>query len=317
MFVLDDGGEVDLDLGNYERFLDIRLHRENNITTGKIYREVIAKERRGDYLGKTVQVVPHITNEIQDWVVSVAKMSVEKDKDGKDLIPDICIIELGGMVSDIESQPFVEAFRQFQFRVGKENFCSVHVSLVPFAGEQKTKPTQNSVRGLCGQGLPPDVIVCRSEQPITNEVRKKIAYFCNVEEPQVICMHNVPSIYRVPGALFEQGLVEYFIKRLHIPIPAVQLAPSITTGKALLNKFSRLSDRNDNANKEVAIALVGKYTKLEDAYASVIKTLKHSCLHLNYRLKLLLIESADLEEETKIQDPIKYHKAWAQLHEAQ
>ena len=315
--MLDDGGEVDLDLGNYERFLDIRLHRENNITTGKIYQDVILRERRGEYLGKTVQVVPHISNAIQDSVQSVAKMSVEKDKDGKDLVPEICIIELGGTIGDIESRPFVEAFRQFQFRVGKENFCSVHVSLVPqVAGEQKTKPTQNSVKDLRGEGLAPDVIVCRSQNPITPEVKQKISYFCHVDPNQVICMHDVPSIYQVPGALMDQGLVEYFIQRLEIPIPPPQLSAN-PSGKILMNKWRRLAERYDNVNKEVAIALVGKYTKLEDAYASVIKSLKHSCLHLNYRLKLLLIEAADLEEETKSKNPIKYYQAWKQLHEAQ
>lgn len=304
---------MDLDLGNYERFLDIRLHRENNITTGKIYSEVIRKERRGEYLGKTVQVVPHISNEIQDVVQKVAHMPVEKDSDGVDIQPELCIIELGGTIGDIESRPFVEAFRQFQFRVGKENFCSVHVSLVPqVAGEQKTKPTQNSVKDLRGEGLAPDVIVCRSENAISAEVKEKISYFCHVEATQVICTPNVPSIYRVPGALLEQGLVEYFVNRLQLKIPV-----NPQSGRNLLSKWRRLADRYDNVNKEVTIALVGKYTKLEDAYASVVKALKHSCLHLNYGLKLLLIEAADLEKETEIKDPKKYHQAWRLLHEAQ
>lgn len=310
---------MDLDLGNYERFLDIRLHRENNITTGKIYKDVIERERKGEYLGKTVQVVPHISNAIQDTVQSVAKLSVEKDEDGKDVAPEICIIELGGTIGDIESRPFVEAFRQFQFRVGQENFCSVHVSLVPqVAGEQKTKPTQNSVKDLRGEGLAPDVIVCRSQNPITPEVKQKISYFCHVDPNQVICTHDVPSIYQVPGSLMEQGLVEYFRRRLNMSIPAPCLSPSPSAGgKNLLNKWRRLAEKYDNVNKEVTIALVGKYTKLEDAYASVVKSLKHSCLHLNHRLKLLLIESGDLEEETKRQNPLKYHEAWKQLHQAQ
>jgi len=172
VFVLDDGGEVDLDLGNYERFLDVTLHRENNITTGKIYQSVIEKERRGDYLGKTVQVVPHITDAIQEWVERVGRISVDGDK-GE---PDICIVELGGTIGDIESMPFVEAFRQLQFRVKKDNFCVVHVSLVPqpgATGEHKTKPTQHSVRELRGYGLIPDMIICRSETPMPLSKKKR------------------------------------------------------------------------------------------------------------------------------------------------
>ena len=180
VFVLDDGGEVDLDLGNYERFLDVTLHRDNNITTGKIYQHVIEKERRGDYLGKTVQVVPHVTDAIQDWVEWVAEIPVV----GDERKPDICVIELGGTIGDIEGMPFVEAFRQFQFRVGHENFCNIHVSLVPHpnsTGEQKTKPTQNSVRELRGLGLSPDLIVCRSQVPIVQTVKSKISNFCHVK----------------------------------------------------------------------------------------------------------------------------------------
>lgn len=313
VFVLDDGGEVDLDLGNYERFLDIRLHRENNITTGKIYSEVIRKERRGEYLGKTVQIVPHITNEIQNVVQTVAHMPVEKDSDGIDINPELCIIELGGTIGDIESRPFAEAFRQFRRRVGNENFCTVLVIPVPTAaGEHKTKPTQNSIRDLRGEGLAPDVIVCRSETPISEKTKGKIMFFGDVDETQVICAPDVPSIYRVPGALHEQGLVEFFVKRLHLRIPV-----NPQSGRNLLSKWRRLADRYDSVNREVTIALVGKYTQLEDAYASVVKALKHSCLHLNYGLKLLLIEAADLEIETKSKDPKKYHQAWRLLHEAQ
>lgn len=167
VFVLDDGGEVDLDLGNYERFLDVTLHRNNNITTGKIYQSVIDKERRGDYLGKTVQVVPHITDAIQDWVTKVSTEPVEND-----IQADVCLIELGGTVGDIEGMPYVEAFRQFQFRVGRDNFCVVHVSLVPepdSTGEQKTKPTQNSVRELRGLGLSPDLVSCLNSKKNSDE----------------------------------------------------------------------------------------------------------------------------------------------------
>uniref|UniRef100_A0A672T0J0 CTP synthase n=1 Tax=Sinocyclocheilus grahami TaxID=75366 RepID=A0A672T0J0_SINGR len=189
VFVLDDGGEVDLDLGNYERFLDIRLTKDNNLTTGKIYQSVINKERRGDYLGKTVQVVPHITDAIQEWVMRQAQVPV--DDDGVE--PQVCVIELGGTVGDIESMPFIEAFRQFQFKVKRENFCNIHVSLVPqpsATGEQKTKPTQNSVRELRGLGLSPDLIMCRCSTPLENSVKEKISMFCHVEPEQVSLDHT-------------------------------------------------------------------------------------------------------------------------------
>uniref|UniRef100_A0A672T2V3 CTP synthase n=1 Tax=Sinocyclocheilus grahami TaxID=75366 RepID=A0A672T2V3_SINGR len=196
VFVLDDGGEVDLDLGNYERFLDIRLTKDNNLTTGKIYQSVINKERRGDYLGKTVQVVPHITDAIQEWVMRQAQVPV--DDDGVE--PQVCVIELGGTVGDIESMPFIEAFRQFQFKVKRENFCNIHVSLVPqpsATGEQKTKPTQNSVRELRGLGLSPDLIMCRCSTPLENSVKEKISMFCHVEPEQVIAYNAVVCFYKV------------------------------------------------------------------------------------------------------------------------
>ncbi|XP_061483195.1 CTP synthase 2 isoform X6 [Rhineura floridana] len=185
VFVLNDGGEVDLDLGNYERFLDINLYKDNNITTGKIYQHVINKERHGDYMGKTVQVVPHITDAVQEWVMNQSKIPVDGDKKE----PQICVIELGGTIGDIEGMPFIEAFRQFQFKAKRENFCNIHVSLVPqpnATGEQKTKPTQNSVRALRGLGLSPDLIVCRSTKPIEMAVKEKISMFCHVEPEQYI-----------------------------------------------------------------------------------------------------------------------------------
>ncbi|KAL3883644.1 hypothetical protein ACJMK2_029886 [Sinanodonta woodiana] len=305
VFVLDDGGEVDLDLGNYERFLDITLHRDNNITTGKIYQHVISKERRGDYLGKTVQVVPHITNAIQEWVERVAKIPV----DGDNSIPNVCIIELGGTIGDIEGMPFVEAFRQFQFRVKKENFCCVHVSLVPqpkSLGEQKTKPTQASVRELRGLGLCPDLIVCRSNTPIVDSVKEKVSLFCHVEPNQVISIHDLTSIYRVPLLLDEQGVTSYLIQRL-------QLEPEISKPKKFMSGWRELADRYDRLLREVTIALVGKYTKLEDSYASVIKALQHSALAVSHRLNLKYIEAADLEIEMLQEDPCRYHEAWHQL----
>jgi len=215
VFVLDDGGEVDLDLGNYERFMQIKLHKDNNITTGKIYQHVISRERRGDYLGKTVQVVPHVTTEIMDWVERVAQIPVN----GSNEKPEVCIIELGGTIGDIEGMPFVEAFRQFQFRVGKENFCNMLVSLVPqpnSTGEQKTKPTQHSVQTLRGSGLSPDLIMCRSKDPLAVDVKEKISNFCHVTPEQVIGVHDVTSIYFVPFILQQQKVPEYLFNRLEI-----------------------------------------------------------------------------------------------------
>uniref|UniRef100_A0A8C6WNK2 CTP synthase n=1 Tax=Neogobius melanostomus TaxID=47308 RepID=A0A8C6WNK2_9GOBI len=294
VFVLDDGGEVDLDLGNYERFLDIRLTKDNNLTTGKIYLSVINKERRGDYLGKTVQVVPHITDAIQECVVRQAKVSV--DDDGVE--PQVCVIELGGTVGDIESMPFIEAFRQFQFKVKRENFCNIHVSLVPqpnATGEQKTKPTQNSVRELRGLGLSPD-LVCR--------VTALLAHSHNPFSI-VICVQDVSSVYRVPLLLEEQGVVSYFCERLYLP---VEMPP-----RKMLSKWKEMADRSDRLLERVCIALVGKYTKLADSYTSVIKALEHSALAINHKLEVTYIDSADLEPATQEEEPVKYHEAWQRL----
>ncbi|KAF4519181.1 hypothetical protein B566_EDAN008244 [Ephemera danica] len=305
VYVLDDGGEVDLDLGNYERFLDITLHRDNNITTGKIYQHVINKERHGDYLGKTVQVVPHITDAVQEWVERVAKQSVSSD----DREPDVCLIELGGTIGDIEGMPFVEAFRQFQFRVKRENFCCVHVSLVPqprSTGEHKTKPTQSSVRELRGLGLSPDLIVCRSEQPIGQSVKEKISNFCHVAAEQVICIHDCSSIYRVPILMESQGVIDFLNDRLDLCI-------DMPRPRKFMQKWRDLADRNDSLHREVNISLVGKYTQLEDSYASVTKALQHSAIAAGFRLKLKYIEACNLEETTKMKDPVLYHEAWQQL----
>ncbi|KAF5910276.1 hypothetical protein HPG69_014508 [Diceros bicornis minor] len=249
VFVLDDGGEVDLDLGNYERFLDIHLTKDNNLTTGKIYQYVINKERKGDYLGKTVQVVPHITDAIQEWVMRQALIPV--DEDG--LEPQVCVIELGGTVGDIESMPFIEAFRQFQFKVKRENFCNIHVSLVP----------------------------------------------------QVICVHDVSSIYRVPLLLEEQGVVDYFLRRLDLPI---ERQP-----RKMLMKWKEMADRYDRLLETCSIALVGKYTKFSDSYASVIKALEHSALAINHKLEIKYIDSTDLEPSTLQEEPVRYHEAWQKL----
>ncbi|XP_059172158.1 CTP synthase 1-like [Physella acuta] len=306
VFVLDDGGEVDLDLGNYERFLDVTLTRDNNITTGKIYEQVIKRERRGDYLGKTVQVVPHITNAIQDWVMRVAELPVDGDKKA-----DVCIIELGGTIGDIESMPFVEAFRQFQFRVKRENICCVHVSLIPepkTTGEQKTKPTQSSVRELRGLGISPDIIVCRSVTPLTDSTKEKISLFCHVDPEQVYCVHDVTSVYRVPLLLQSQNADSFLIQRLQIEIPQLNTKPV-----HIMARWKELADRHDRLLKEVCIVLVGKYTALSDSYTSVIKALQHASLAVNHRLDLKCIEAADLEPAMENENPQKYHEAWREL----
>jgi CTP synthase len=204
VFVLKDGGEGDLDLGNYERFLDIELTKDHNITTGKVYQSVISRERRGDYLGKTVQVVPHVTNAIQDWIERVAYRPV----DGLRGPPDICLVEVGGTVGDIESMVFLEALRQFQFRVKRENVSFVHVSLVPAlnaVGEQKTKPTQHGVKQMMMAGLNPDLLVCRSEKELEKGIREKLAMFCHVDKQNVLSVHDVSNIYHVPDMLHKQG----------------------------------------------------------------------------------------------------------------
>ena len=306
VFVLDDGGEVDLDLGNYERFLDVTLHRDNNITTGKIYQQVINHEREGQYLGKTVQVIPHITDAIMNWVERVARVPVNVEG----LEPEICIIELGGIVGDIESMPFVDAFRQFQFRVGRGNFCCVHVSLVPqpsSTGEQKTKPTQASVRELRGLGLYADMIVCRSEKPIGPDVKRKLSNSCHVAPHQVICLHDVDTLYRVPVMLTEQRALHVLQECLHLRLP------SGVKPRRCMTRWRDLAERATHLRRNVTIALVGKYTSLQDSYASVIKALQHAALATGRKLDLQCVESEQLEETCKSDDPVRYHEAWRHL----
>lgn len=301
--MLEDGSEVDLDLGNYERFLDIKLHGSNNITTGKIYEQVIRQERAGNFLGKTVQVVPHITNAIQDWVEKVAQEPVSGTN-----VPQVCIVELGGTIGDIEGMPFVEAFRQFQFRVGRENFCCAHVSLVPTpraTGEPKTKPTQASVRELRGMGLMPDLIVCRSENPIDGEVKSKISNFCHVPPEQVICIHDLSSIYHVPLEMESHNIIDFLRQRLQLDFPT----PRPDT---VLQRWRSLARRVDTVTCEVRIALVGKYTKLQDSYASVLKSLQHAAIQAGYKLSVKFIEACHLSGEaaTNVDEQAQYHEAW-------
>ena len=298
VFVLDDGGEVDLDLGNYERFLDINLAKNNNLTTGKIYSKVIEAERKGDYLGKTVQVIPHITDAIQDWIEEVAHVSA----DGSDGPPDACIIELGGTVGDIESAPYIEALRQFQFRVGRENISFVHVSLVPVmgpVGEQKTKPTQHSVKELRGLGITPDILVCRSTSPMTDETKEKLAAFCHVSPDAVMSTHDVPNIYHVPLMLESQGLCNI----LNVDCNATNL----------LSEWRKMALNLDTLTEEVSIAMVGKYTELSDAYLSVIKSLQHAAMEVNRKLKINWIEASHLEDSWKNKSNEEFENSWNML----
>lgn len=298
VFVLDDGGEVDLDLGNYERFLDINLSKDNNLTTGKIYSKVIEAERRGDYLGKTVQVIPHITDAVQDWIEDVAA----RPADGGNEAPDACIIELGGTVGDIESAPYVEALRQFQFRVGRENVTFVHVSLVPVmgpVGEQKTKPTQHTVKELRGLGISPDILVCRSSAPLNDETRNKLAAFCHVQPDAVMSTHDVPNIYHVPLMLQEQGLCDIL---------------GVDCNKtSLLKEWKAMAHHLDTLTEEVHIAMVGKYTDLTDAYLSVIKSLQHAAMAVDRKLVIDWIEASHLESDW---DSKEHKAAWTMLRDA-
>ncbi|KAH9768130.1 CTP synthase [Citrus sinensis] len=267
VFVLDDGGEVDLDLGNYERFLDVRLTKNNNITTGKIYQSVLEKERKGDYLGKTVQVVPHITDAIKNWIESVAVIPV----DGKEGPADVCVIELGGTVGDIESMPFIEALRQLSFSVGPDNFCLIHVSLIPVlgvVGEQKTKPTQHSVRELRALGLTPHLLACRSAQPLLENTKEKLSQFCHV--PNQNAHHSI-------------------LKQLNLL--SIAAPPN-------LQAWTKRAETYDNLKNSVRIAMVGKYVGLADSYLSVVKALLHACIACSLKPSIDWIAASDLEDES-------------------
>jgi len=311
-FVLDDGGETDLDLGNYERFLEVMLGSDSNLTTGKIYKEVIEKERRGEYLGKTVQIIPHITNEIIERVESVAARSV----DGSGVRPDVCIIELGGTVGDIESMPFVEAMRQLQLKVGNNNFCLVHISMVPTVGpdpgEQKTKPTQHSVKELRSLGLSPNFIVCRSKSEIAVDTREKIGSFCNVPTERVLSLYDVPNIYCVPSEMLARNMdiliceqlnmrayrkLETTIQDSNVDADGSRRATLRLQGDTIFkDKWIDMVHRMDVANDEVRIAMVGKYTAQGDSYLSIQSSLSHACVAIDRKLKLLTIDSELLEQ---------------------
>ncbi|RDA94745.1 hypothetical protein CP533_6729 [Ophiocordyceps camponoti-saundersi (nom. inval.)] len=309
-FVLKDGGESDLDLGNYERYLALDLTRDNNITTGKIYKHVIEKERRGDYLGRTVQVVPHVTSTIIEHIERVVKIPV----DGTDSEPDICIVELGGTVGDIESMPFVEALSMLRQRAGKDNSINIFVSYVPVVhGELKTKPTQHAVRNARKEGLIPDLVACRCEQPLDAITMAKIAQNCRVEAEQVFSVRDMPTIYQVPILLEEQGLPE--LLRRALVLDKVPLSPALVAkGAETWKKWHEMIPQEHAA--KVDIALVGKYVELPDAYLSVVKSLEHAAMRCGRKLNLVWIDAEHLEDAAKEADPISFYKAWHQVSTA-
>jgi CTP synthase len=279
VFVTDDGAETDLDLGHYERFTHARLTRENNWTTGRIYEQIIAKERRGDYLGKTVQVIPHVTNEIK---AAMKKISQEVD---------VAIIEIGGTVGDIESLPFIEAIRQMRQEIGRENTLFVHTTLVPFiaaAGELKTKPTQHSVKELLSVGIQPDILLCRTDRFLSKEIKSKIALFCNVEEEAVITAKDVASIYEVPLVFAREEVDTLVLRYLHIDARERDLRP-----------WEELVHRVYNPKDEVTIGIVGKYVEYEDSYKSLKEALVHGALAHNLKLNVNWIEAEGLETKDK------------------
>jgi CTP synthase len=275
VFVTDDGAETDLDLGHYERFTHAKLTRDNNLTTGRIYEQIITKERRGDYLGKTVQVIPHVTNEIKNAMRKVAQDC------------EVAIVEIGGTVGDIESLPFLEAIRQMRQELGRENTCFAHMTLVPWiaaAQELKTKPTQHSVKEMLSIGIQPDILLCRADRAVPREMRSKIAAFCNVEDKAVIIARDVPSIYEVPLNLAEQGVDTLALKYLHLD-----------NKEADLSKWRDIVYRAYNPKDEVSIAIVGKYVEYEDSYKSLKEALVHGALAHNLKLQVTWIEAEGLE----------------------
>lgn len=278
VFVTYDGGETDLDLGHYERFIDEELSRSSNVTTGKIYSSVIDKERRGDFLGATVQVIPHITNQIKEEVFRL------REESGA----EVSIVEIGGTVGDIEGLPFLEAIRQIKNDIGKDNCLYVHVTLVPYieaAGELKSKPTQHSVKELRSIGIQPDVIVCRSSRPITAEVISKIALFCDIEKEAIVPLMDVPSIYEVPLVLEERGVGDLVTAKL-----------GLNAHEADLTDWSDIVRRMKEAKDSVVIGLVGKYVESKDAYLSICEALKHSAASLGVQVVIRPIEAGMLKE---------------------
>jgi CTP synthase len=279
VFVTEDGGETDLDLGHYERFIDENLHKNSNATTGRIYSSVIAKERRGDYLGKTVQVIPHVTDEIKKCVRALGTEDV-----------DVVIVEIGGTVGDIEIVPFIEAIRQFRRDVGRENVCYVHLTLVPYlgpSGEQKTKPTQHSVTELRSRGIQPDVIVCRSDRMISDDLKRKISLLCDVPIEAVVSAVDAANIYQIPLVLHEEGLDGYILRLLQFGEDAHPID---------LSTWERLVDQVDAAVRPVRIGIIGKYIDLPDAYLSVVEALRHAGFHHGAKVQIEWIQAATVPD---------------------
>lgn len=275
VFVTEDGAETDLDLGHYERFIRTKMSRRNNFTTGRIYSDVLRKERHGDYLGATIQVIPHITNAIKERIIEVSEGH------------DVVLVEIGGTVGDIESLPFLEAIRQMAVEVGRENTLYMHLTLVPYmaaSGEVKTKPTQHSVKELLSIGIQPDVLICRTDRSVPNNERAKIALFCNVPEKAVISLNDVDSIYKIPSLLKSQGLDDYICKRFSLNCP-----------EADLSEWEQVIYQQANPVGEVTIGMVGKYIELPDAYKSVIEALKHAGLKNRLTVNIRLIDSQDVQ----------------------
>ncbi|AZS51647.1 CTP synthase [Entomomonas moraniae] len=275
VFVTDDGAETDLDLGHYERFVRTTMSQNNNFTTGRVYADVLRKERRGDYLGATIQVIPHITDEIKYRIIKGAGDA------------DIAMVEIGGTVGDIESQPFLEAIRQLRVEVGAKRAMLMHLTLVPYiatAGETKTKPTQHSVKELRSIGLQPDILICRSDHSIDFSSRRKIALFTNVEERAVISLEDADTIYKIPSILHKQGLDDFVVERF-----------GLECDPANLSEWDRVVDAKLNPEKEVTVAMVGKYMELLDAYKSIIEALSHAGIQNRTKINLRYIDSEDIE----------------------
>ena len=280
VYVLDDGAETDLDLGHYERFIDIRLSQASNFTSGQVYAEVISKERRGDFLGGTIQVIPHITNEIKRRVAGIAKETKA----------DVVIVEIGGTVGDIESQPFLEALRQLRNEVGRENVYFIHVTWLPYigaTGEIKTKPTQHSVAALRSIGISPNMIIARSDYPVDKDLCDKIALFCDVEKQAVVPMVTSDVLYEVPLLLEKAGVGDYLVEKLNL----------IATSKPDMKPWEKLVERVRKQKPCVKVALVGKYVELQDAYMSVREALKHAALANDVEVEIGWVHSADLEKD--------------------
>ncbi len=288
VFVTDDGAETDLDLGHYERFTDTNLGHINNVTSGSIYQTVIQKERKGEYLGATVQVVPHITNEIKSRIVKATKQ----------FTPDFLITEIGGTIGDIESLPFIEAIRQFRTEAGFCNSLSIHVTLLPYlptSGEIKTKPSQHSVATLRSYGIQPEILVCRTSMEVPKKELEKLALFCSVAQDAVIECQDMKSIYEVPLALEKQKLADVVLQRLQMP----------TDRKADLTEWIKLNDRIKNPKQEFKIAIAGKYTDLSDAYISVVESLKHAGYTHNANIKIKWIASDECTDDIKTKEILK------------